>query len=57
MHDKYLLKPTPEALLPFWSHVFPKDFLERENVSGINPGYKSLADKFVDLMHKLYPEQ
>ncbi len=57
MEDKYLLKPTPEALLPFWSHVFPKDFLERENVSGINPGYKSLANKFVELMQKLYPEK
>lgn len=57
MVDKYLQKPTPEALLSYWSSVFPKDFLERENVSGINPGYKSLADKFVKLMNELYPEK
>lgn len=57
MHDKYLQKPTPEALLSYWSFVFPKDFLERENVSGINPGYKSLADKFVNLMNELFPDK
>lgn len=56
MVDKYLQKPTPEALLSYWSSVFPKDFLERDNVSGINPGYKSLADKFVNLMKELYSE-
>lgn len=55
MEDKYLMKPTPEALLPFWSKVFPKDFLERENLSGINSGYKSLADKFIEMMQELFP--
>jgi len=56
MEDKYLMKPTPEALLPFWSRVFPKDFLDRENPSGINSGYKSLAEKFVKMMQELFPE-
>lgn len=54
MMDKFLMKTTPEALLPYWSRVFPKDFLTRENQSGINPGYKSLADKFVQMMRDLY---
>lgn len=55
MEDKFLMKTTQEALLPFWSRVFPKDFLNRENHSGINAGYKKEADKFVELMNKLYP--
>ena len=54
MKDKFLMKTTPEALLPYWSRVFPKDFLTRDNQSGINPGYKSLADKFVQMMRDLY---
>ena len=54
--DKFLQKPTPEALLPFWNKVFPKDFLNRDNQSGINPGYKKAADKFVQMMKKLYPD-
>lgn len=54
MKDKFLMKTTPEALLPYWSRVFPKDFLTRDNQSGINPGYKSLADKFVQMMKDLY---
>ena len=54
MMDKFLMKTTPEALLPYWSRVFPKDFLTRDNQSGINPGYKSLADKFVQMMRDLY---
>lgn len=53
-HDRYLMKTTPEALFPFWSRVFPKDFLNRENQSGINSGYKNAADKFVEMMKKLY---
>lgn len=57
MYDKYLMKPTPEGLLSFWSTVFPKDFLERDNVHGINPGYKNAADKFVQMMNKLFPEE
>lgn len=57
MLDKYLMKPTPEGLLSFWSTVFPKDFLERDNVHGINPGYKNAADKFVQMMNKLFPEE
>ena len=52
-HDKYLMKTTPEALLPFWSRVFPKDFLNRDDMGGINPGYKKAADKFTQLMQKL----
>ena len=56
MNDKYLMKPTPQALLSFWSTVFPKDFLERDNVYGINPGYKKAADNFVSMMKELYPE-
>lgn len=55
MKDKFLLKPTPEALLPYWSKVFPKDFLVRDNQSGINSGYKVAADKFVDMINELYP--
>lgn len=55
MRDKFLLKATPEALLPFWSKVFPKDFLVRDNQSGINSGYKVAADKFVDMINELYP--
>lgn len=54
MMDKFLMKTTPEALLPYWSRVFPKDFLTRDNQSGINPGYKSLADKFIQMMKELY---
>ena len=54
MLDKFLMKTTPEALLPYWSRVFPKDFLTRDNQSGINPGYKKLADKFVQIMKDLY---
>ena len=57
MQDKFLQKATPEALLPFWSKVFPKDFLERDNILGINPGYKKAADNFVKMMQKLYPEK
>lgn len=57
MEDKYLMKPTPEAMLPYWSTVFPKDFLERDNISGINPGYKKAADKFVEMMNKLFPNE
>lgn len=52
-HDKYLMKTTPEALLPFWSRVFPKDFLNRDDMGGINPGYKKAADKFVEMMQNL----
>ena len=54
MKDKFLQKPTKEALLPYWNKVFPKDFLERNNPSGINPGYKENADNFKDLMTELY---
>ena len=55
--DKFLMKTTPEALLPYWSRVFPKDFLSRDNQSGINPGYKIFADKFVQMMKELYPKE
>ena len=54
MKDKYLMKTTAEALLPYWSRVFPKGFLERTDKSGINPGYKDLADNYIDMMNKLY---
>ena len=57
MHDKYLMKPTSQGLLSYWSTVFPKDFLERDNVYGINPGYKKAADKFVKLMKILFPDK
>ena len=57
MPDKFLMKTTAEALLPFWSKVFPKDFLSRDNKLGIEPGYKILADQFVKLMNELYPEK
>lgn len=57
MLDKYLMKPTPEALLSYWSTVFPKDFLERDNISGINSGYKKAADNFVKMMNKLFPKE
>ena len=57
MDDKFLMKPNADALLPYWSKVFPKDFLSRENRSGINPGYKKEADKFVEMMSKLYPSE
>ena len=56
MKDKYLMKPIPQALLSFWSTVFPKDFLERDNIYGVNPGYKKAADDFVSMMNELYPE-
>ncbi len=55
--DKFLQKPTPEGLLPFWSKVFPKDFLNRTDKNGINPGYKEEADKFTAMMQKLYPDK
>ncbi len=55
--DKFLMKTTPEALLPYWSRVFPKNFLERNSESGINSGYKNLADKFVEIMQSLYPKE
>ena len=51
------MKPTPEGLLSYWSTIFPKDFLDRDNVYGINSGYKKAADKFVQMMNKLYPEK
>lgn len=57
MMDKFLMKTTPEALLSFWSRVFPKDFLERDNKSGINPGYKEAADKYTAIMKSLYPDK
>lgn len=57
MLDKFLMKPTPEALLPFWNRVFAKDFLNRDNKSGINSGYKEAADNFVKMMEDLYPEK
>ena len=57
MYDKFLQKTTPEAMLPYWSKVFPKDFLERDNKTGINPGYKELADNFIKIMNDLYPNQ
>lgn len=56
MDDKYLMKTTPEALLPYWSRVFPKGFLDRNNKSGINPGYKDLADNYVNLMTELFSD-
>ncbi len=52
--DKFLQKATPEGLLPFWSKVFPKDFLNRNDESGINPGYEKQAKHFVELMKNLY---
>lgn len=55
MTDKFMQKPTKEALLPYWSKVFPKDFLTRDNVSGINPGYKQFADQYTKMMEDLYP--
>ncbi len=54
MKDKFLLKPSKEALLPYWSKVFPKDFLERDNQNGINPGYKVMAEKFIKMIKELY---
>ena len=57
MHDKFLQKPTQKALLDYWSKVFPKDFLTRDNESGINPGYKKAVDRFIKLMNELYPDE
>jgi len=57
MLDKFLMKTTPEALLSYWSKVFPKDFLSRDNKSGINSGYKEAADKFTKMMNELYPDK
>ena len=57
MYEKYLMKPTKEALLPYWSKVFPKDFLSREDKDGYTPGYRSLAEKFVKVMEELYPKE
>ncbi|MBS5802688.1 MAG: 4-alpha-glucanotransferase [Brachyspira sp.] len=54
MEDKYKMKTTAEALLPFWSRVFPKDFLSRTEKTGINPGYKDLADNFIKMMDDLF---
>lgn len=54
MYDKFLMKTTPEALLNYWSRVFPKGFPVCDNKSGINSGYKLLADKFIELMPQLY---
>lgn len=54
MEDKYKMKTTAEALLPFWSRVFPKDFLSRTEKTGINPGYKDLADDYIKMMDDLF---
>ena len=54
MIEKYEMQTTPEALLPFWSKVFPKGFLKRDNKDGINPGYAEAADRFVKMMEELY---
>lgn len=54
MEDKYKMKTTAEALLPFWSRVFPKDFLSRTDKTGINPGYKDLADDYIKMMDDLF---
>lgn len=54
MEDKYLMKPTKEGLLPFWSRVFPKGFLDRTDKSGINSGYKDLAQEYIETMQELY---
>lgn len=54
MEDKYLMKPAAEALLPYWSRVFPRDFLTRDNKFGINPGYKQAAEKFTAMMKELF---
>ena len=54
MEDKYKMKATAESLLPFWSRVFPKGFLERTDKNGINPGYKDLADNFTKTMNELF---
>ena len=54
--DKYLMKPSPVGQLPIWSRVFPKDFLTRENHSGINAGYRNRAQAFVDTMQKLFAD-
>lgn len=56
MKDKYEMKNTPEALLPFWSRVFPKDFLNNSNKSGINPGYRDLAENYIKMMEEIFPE-
>ena len=55
--DKYLMKPTPVGQLPIWSRVFPKDFLTRENHSGINSGYKSRAQEFLKTMQTLFANE
>lgn len=57
MYDKYLMKTTPEALLSYWSRVFPRDFLDREDTIGITPGYKKPAEKFVELMNKMFGKE
>ncbi len=57
MEDKYLMKTSPEALLPFWSRVFPKNFLNRTDKSGINPGYKDLAEDYINLMNELFSNE
>lgn len=57
MEDKYKMKTNAEALLPFWSRVFPKDFLDRTNHNGINPGYKDLADNYIKMMDNLYSNE
>ena len=54
MEDKYKMKTTAEALLPYWSRVFPKDFLDRTDKSGINPGYKDLAQNYIQMMQELF---
>ena len=57
MYDKFLQKPTATALLDYWCKVFPKDFLTRDNESGIEPGYLKAVNRFKQIMDELYPEE
>lgn len=52
--DKFLQKTSTEALLPFWSKVFPKGFLNRVQEDGFNPGYAKKAGEYIKTMQKLF---
>jgi hypothetical protein len=55
--DKFFMKQGKEAEFNFWGTTFPKGFLDRDDESGITPGYKKRADTFVNNMKTLFPPE
>jgi len=54
-NDRFLMKQTRDGQFNFWSNRFAKGFLDRDDKSGINAGYKERAQNFVNMMQKLFP--